>query len=118
MTMYRHQHVHQERHKLQVLVRVLSRRKQIDAGIRAERPIAMLAASVHARIGLLVQQHTEMVTLSYALHDGHHQQVVVVGKIQFLIYSWTEGLYASLTEMDIPTKQLTSQPLISSGQAS
>ena len=43
---------------------------------------------------------------------------VVVGKIQFLIYSWTEGLYASLTEMDIPTKQLTSQPLISSGQAS
>lgn len=43
---------------------------------------------------------------------------VVVGKIQFLIYSWTEGLYTSLTDMDIPTKQLTSQPLIPSGQAS
>ena len=66
---HRHQYVHQERDKLQVLVRVLAGCEQIDTCVRSYRPVAMLAAAVHSGKRFLVQQYTEMMALRHTLHD-------------------------------------------------
>ena len=80
-----HQHVHQERDELQVLVGVLARCQKIDTRIGCHRPVAVFAAAVDARIRLLMEQYAEMVALCHALHNAHNEQVMVVSQINILI---------------------------------
>ena len=66
---------------MEIVLGVLSGRKQVLARIGRERPVVMLARAVDARKRLLVQQADQTVLLSGFLHDFHGQLVVVVGNI-------------------------------------
>ena len=84
MTLHGHEDVDEESDKLQVLVRILTRCKQVNTRIGGHRPVAMLTTSVHTRIGFLMQQHAEMMFLRHTLHDRHDEQVMVIGQIDIL----------------------------------
>ena len=81
---YRHEHVDEECHELQVLIRVLARSQQVNAGVGLHRPVTMLTATVNACKRLLVKQHAEMVLTRNAFHNRHNKQVVVVRQIHVL----------------------------------
>ena len=79
MTLNGHKDVDEESDKLQVLVWVLARCQKVNARVRGHRPVAVLTATVDTCIGFLVQQYTEMMFLRDPLHDGHDEQVMIVG---------------------------------------
>ena len=79
-----HDRIDEEGQKLNVVLRSLARGQQIDARIRAQRPVAVLARSVDAQKRLFVEQHSQFVPECDASHDGHQQRVVVDGDVRFL----------------------------------
>ena len=74
-----------ECHELEIRLRSLTRREQIDALIRAERPVVVLTRTVDALERLLVQQYAERVATCNLLHQDQQQLVVVVGEVHFLV---------------------------------
>ena len=78
--------VDEESHKLQVGHVSLARGKQLRAGVGAKAPVVVLARAVDALERLFVQQHAEVVAAGNVVHKQHQQQVVVVGKVGFLVY--------------------------------
>ena len=68
----------QEQQKPRVLARRAARREQVVAGIGGERPVVVLAAAVHAREGLFVQQADQPVPLGDPFHDLHRELILVV----------------------------------------
>ena len=71
---------------MQVGIRVFAGRQQIDAGVGAHRPVAVLARTVDAGKWLLVQQYAEMVSARYAFHYRHHEQVVVTRQVYLFVH--------------------------------
>ena len=78
---HRLQHRTEEQQELGVLIRRVARLEQIDAGVRHDRPVVMLAAAVDAGKRLFVQQTDHVVLARDLLHQLHRQLVVVCGDI-------------------------------------
>ena len=72
--------------KTEVVDRRLAWGMKKNACICRERPVFVLAGTVNAFERLLVQEATKAVLAGYALHDGHHEHIMVDGKIGFLEY--------------------------------
>ena len=73
-----------EEQEQQVLVRRVTRLEQVDARVRAHRPVVVLARAVDAGERLLVQQADEAVAEGDVLHRLHHQLVVVGADVRVL----------------------------------
>ena len=86
MTVYGCHDVHKEGDELQVLGGSLARTEEVDSGVGAQRPVIVLTRAVDTLERLLVQQHAEVVTAGYLVHDGHQQLVVIVREVYLLIY--------------------------------
>ena len=67
----------EEQQKLGVLRRGLARLQKVHAGIRAQRPVVVLAAAVHAGKRLFMQQADHPVAGGDLLHRLHRELVVV-----------------------------------------
>ena len=64
---------------------MLARRKQVDAGIGGQRPVAVLARTVDAGKGFFMQQYSEMVFRRHFAHQIHQHQVVIDGQVGFFV---------------------------------
>ena len=60
--------------------------QEVDAGVRAQGPVVVLAGTIQAGKRLLVEEHPEVVALCHALQQVHEEQVVVVGQVGLLKY--------------------------------
>ena len=78
------QRLHDERDKTQVVERGLAGRVEKDAGVGAQRPVVVLAASVDAFKRFLVEKAAEAVLAGHTFHNRHHQHVMVNGEIHLL----------------------------------
>ena len=67
------QYVDHEGHEAQVVFRRLTRSHQKDSGIGSQRPVIVLAGTVHAFERFLVQQDTEPMFARDLAHQGHDQ---------------------------------------------
>ena len=86
MLVHRFQDASQHQKKLDILVGCLSRIHHIDAVIRGQRPVIVLAGTVDSREGLLCQKAGEALVGRGPLHGLHHHLVMVAGDIGLLIY--------------------------------
>ena len=77
MLVHRTHHTGEDQQKLQILIGRLTRIKQIHSGVCSEGIIVVLAASVDACKGLLVEQTHQTVLVCDTLH-GFHRQLVVI----------------------------------------
>ena len=68
-----------ESQEAEVFLRGGSRGKQVESGIGLHGPVAVLAASVDALEGFLVENHLQVVLLGHLLHHNHEQHVLVHG---------------------------------------
>mmetsp|Transcript_28753 Transcript_28753/g.53924 ORF Transcript_28753/g.53924 Transcript_28753/m.53924 type:complete len:309 (-) Transcript_28753:640-1566(-) len=59
----------------------LPRVEEVQAGVRAHRPVRVLPAAVDARKGLLMEEDLETELRSLPVHDLHEQHVAVAGHI-------------------------------------
>ena len=71
-----------EQQKRCILAGRLARREEIDAGIRGQRPVDMLAGAVHTGKGLFMQQADHAVPLGDLLHRLHDELVLVAGGVR------------------------------------
>ena len=67
----------QEGQEGEVVTGMLSRVQEVDARIRLDRPVVMLAGSVNSLEGLLMEQAGESMLVRHLLHHLHGQLVVV-----------------------------------------
>ena len=81
---HRLQHGRAEEQELEVLVRRVAGLEQVDARVRAHRPVVVLARAVDARERLLVQQADEPVAARDVLHHLHGQLLVVAAHVRVL----------------------------------
>ena len=72
-----------EGQELEVLHRGLAGGEEIDAGIGAQRPVAVLSAAVDSVEGLFMEEHLEVVLFGHFLHDDHQQHVLIDGRRDF-----------------------------------
>ena len=77
MLVHRLHHCRQHQQENPVLLRISARLKQFPSGVRAERPVVVLAAAVDARKGFFMKQAYQAVTQGNLLHDVHHQHVFI-----------------------------------------
>ena len=77
-------HRGEEDDELQVVERGVARIEQI-LGLGAKRPVVVLARTVDALKGLLVQQADQVVTGGDELHLLHHDQILVDGLVDLAI---------------------------------
>lgn len=66
-------------HELGVLSGGVTGFHEVLAGVGADRPVVVLAGSVDASEGLLVQEASEVVLSGDVSHDLHHNHVVIAG---------------------------------------
>lgn len=76
-----HQCIDDECYETQVIFRSLARSHQQDAGVRTQRPVVVFARSVDTFERFFVEQYTEAVAAANFAHQGHDQQVVVIGQV-------------------------------------
>ena len=84
VAVYGHQRIHYEGDETQVLFGQFAGCVEQDAGIRAQRPVVVLATAVDALEGLFVQQYAEAVVACHFTHQGHDEHVVVYRQVAFL----------------------------------
>ena len=84
VAVYRYQRVDYKGDKAQILFGRLSRCHKQNAGIRAERPVIVLARAVYSLEGLFVEQDTESVRTRHFPHQRHDKHVMVDSQIAFL----------------------------------
>ena len=84
VTVYGHQRIHYEGDETQVLFGQFAGCVEQDTGIRTQRPVIMLAATVDTLEGLFVQQYAETVVTCHFTHQGHDEHVVVYRQVAFL----------------------------------
>src|SRR5690606_31727929 len=65
----------------QVVARAAGRSEQIYTCIRNKRPVVMFATSVYAFKWFFMEKHAEVVPLCHALHQVHHQLIVIVRNV-------------------------------------
>ena len=87
MTIHGHQGLHDEGHETQVLLRGLTR--GVEEGglalmLSRQTPVIMLARTIDAVEGLLMQEHAEPMIPGHALHERHEQHVMIDGQITLL----------------------------------
>ena len=75
------EHIHEECDELEVALGILARSQKHCAGVGSERPIVVLAGSVHSCERLFVKQNHETVLARDLVHKVHHKLVLVVGKV-------------------------------------
>ena len=81
VTVYGHQRIHYEGDETQVLFGQFAGCVEQDAGVRTQRPVIMLAATVDTLEGLFVQQYAETVVTCHFTHQGHDEHVVVYRQV-------------------------------------
>ena len=86
VAIHAHQRLHYEGDEAQVAEVVLAGGVEQYAGVGGERPVVVLARTVDAVEGLLVQQAAESVLASHLLHQRHEQHIVVNGQVGLLKY--------------------------------
>src|SRR5699024_5035523 len=84
VTVYGHQRIHYEGDETQVLFGQFAGCVEQDTGVRTQRPVIMLAATVDTLEGLFVQQYAETVVTCHFTHQGHDEHVVVYRQVAFL----------------------------------
>ena len=77
--------VHDEGYEAQVVPVRLSWSHERGSRVGPEGPVAVLAGSVHALEGFLMQENAEAVLARDLLHQGHQHHVVIDGDVAFLI---------------------------------
>ena len=70
-----HGRQHQQEHV--VALRRLARAEQVVSGVRRQRPVVVLAASVHARKRLFMQQAYKAVAQGNLFHDVHDEHILI-----------------------------------------
>ena len=70
----------------QVFHRSAAWSEKLCAAVGAEAPVVVLAGAVDSFEGFFVEQHVEVVAARNLVHHRHQEQIVVVGKVKFLIY--------------------------------
>ena len=80
-----HQCFHDESDEAQVVFGSLAGGIEQHAIVGREAPVVVLARTVDAGKGLLVEQHAESVFAGHLLHQRHEQHVVVNGQVDFLV---------------------------------
>ena len=60
-------------------------KEEVQARVRGEGPVVVLAGAVHALEGLFIQQADEAVLLGGLLHDIHDELVVVGGDVRRVV---------------------------------
>ena len=81
----RHQRIDDKGEVAQLVVGCLARREEQGALVRAERPVAVLAAAVDTLEGLFVEEHAETVFGGHFAHERHENHVVVNGQVALLV---------------------------------
>ena len=81
----RHQGIDDECDESEIVGKILARRHQCESCVSAERPVVVLAASVHSLERLFMQKDTESVVSGDFTHQGHDQHVVVVCQIALFV---------------------------------
>ncbi len=75
------EHVHEEGDELQVALGILAGRQQLGALVSTERPVVVLAGTVHAVKRLFVEKDHKTVLAGDEVHQVHHDLVLVVGEV-------------------------------------
>ena len=78
---HRLQYRAEEQQELGVFIWRISRLEQVDARVRHDRPVVVLAAAVDTRKGLFMQQADHVVLAGDLLHQLHCQLVVIGGDV-------------------------------------
>ena len=89
VVVHRFQRLHDKGHEADVVQRGLARSMEQHTGVGGKRPVVVLAGAVHAFERFLMEQAPEAMLDGYALHDRHHQHVVVDGKVCLLV-DWSQ----------------------------
>ena len=71
----------QKQQKLRVFKRRFARLKKVDSRVGAQRPVIVFAAAVDPGKGLFVEQADHPVLFGNALHQLHHQLIVIRGNV-------------------------------------
>ena len=67
----------QHQQEADILVRRVARVEQVDAAVRRDGPVVVLAGAVHAGIRFLMQKTSQVVMVGDPFHGLHHKLVVV-----------------------------------------
>ena len=85
VAIYCHECLDDECDKAQVFLGCLAWGMEQHAVVGTQTPVVVLARTVDAVEGLLVEQHAESVLACHSLHQRHKEHVVIDGEITFLI---------------------------------
>ena len=103
------QHAAVKRQKSQFVLRSLARRQEIGAAIRAERPIAVLAAAVDALKRLFVEDDLQVMPFGDLLHHNHQQHILVYGLRDFT--EERDALELPRSDLVMPGLQWNAKPI-------
>ncbi len=85
MPVHRRQYAGQHQKELDVLMGRVTRVQEVDAVIRGEGPVVVLAGAIDALKGLLVQETNQTMAAGRLLQHLHHQLVVICREIRLVI---------------------------------